>query len=61
MSSQTLVFRFPPEPSEYRLSDKKPSPGDVLSRNGDRWVVLTVEEQKDGATVVTLRAADKPA
>jgi hypothetical protein len=61
MSSETVVFRFPPEPSEYRLSDKKPNPGDVLSRNGDRWVVVSVDEHKDGATVVTLRPGDKPA
>jgi hypothetical protein len=55
LTSDTVVFRFPAEPSEYRLSDKKPSPGDVLSRNGDSWVVVSVEEHEDGTTVVTLR------
>jgi len=61
MSSDTVVLRFPPERSEYRLSEKKPNVGDVLKRNGDNWVVVTVDEDKAGTTVVTLRPGPKPA
>jgi hypothetical protein len=59
--SDTVVLRFPAAPTEYRLSDKKPRVGDVLKRNGDNWSVVTVEEDKDGTTVVTLRPGLKPA
>lgn len=60
MSSDAVVVRFPAAPSEYRLSDRKPNVGDVLKRNGDDWVVVTVEEERDGTTVVTLRPGLKP-
>jgi hypothetical protein len=59
--SDTVVFRFPPEKSEYRMSQKKPKVGDVLKRNGDNWVVVTVDEERNGTTVVTLRPGVKPA
>ena len=59
--SDTLVLRFPAEPSEYRLSEKKPNVGDTLKRNGDNWVVERVEEAKDGTCLVSLRPGIKPA
>jgi hypothetical protein len=60
-SSDAVTLRFPAGEREYRLSARKPNVGDVLKRNGDNWVVVTVEEQEDGTTVVTLRPGLKPA
>jgi hypothetical protein len=43
------------------MSDKAPKVGDVLKRDGDNWVVVSVEEAKDGTAVVTLRPGVKRA
>ena len=37
------------------MSEKTPAEGDILTRNGDNWVVEEVREADDGSTVVTLR------
>lgn len=61
MASDLVMVRYPTGAAEYRLSDKTPTVGDVLKRNGDNWIVVAVEEQKDGTTAVTLRPGLKPA
>jgi hypothetical protein len=61
VSSTALIYRFSRGGSEYRLSEKTPKVGDVLKRDGDNWVVVAVEVQADGTTVVTLRPGIKPA
>jgi len=61
MSSDLMTLRFGGEGAEYHLSDKKPNVGDVLKRNGDNWVVVAVDEDTDGSTIVTLRPGLKPA
>ena len=61
MSTDSVIVRYPTGRSEYRLSDKKPQVGDKLKRNGDYWIVEKVAEDKQGATVVTLRPGLKPA
>jgi hypothetical protein len=59
--SDVVTLRFPGRgASEYRLSETTPKVGDVLKRNGDTWIVTTVEKAKDGTAVVTLRAGPKP-
>jgi hypothetical protein len=55
MSSGAVTIHFPSGESEYRLSEKTPEIGDVLTRNGQNWVVAEVAEAKDGTSVVTLR------
>jgi hypothetical protein len=42
------------------MNDKAPEVGDVLTRNGDDWIVEEVAPSEDGTTVVTLRAGQKP-
>jgi hypothetical protein len=54
MSSGAVTIRFPMGRPEYHLSDKTPKVGDVLKRNGDNWVVVSIEDKKDGTSVVTL-------
>jgi hypothetical protein len=56
--SGAMTLHSHPEATEYRLSEKKPKVGDEVKRNGDTWVVIGVEEGKDGDTVVTLRPVD---
>jgi hypothetical protein len=55
LSGGAMTFDFHPEPTEYRLSAKKPKVGDEIKRNGDTWVVIDVQDGKDGDTIVTLR------
>lgn len=61
MSSDLAVVRIPNGGSEYHFGDKQPEVGDVLTRNGDSWVVQDVAPAKDGSSLVTLRPADRPA
>ena len=37
------------------MRDKEPRVGDVLTRNGDNWIVEAVTEAENGSTLVTLR------
>lgn len=60
MASSLIAVRLPTG-TEFRLSDKTPKVGDVLKRNGDNWVVVSVEQQEDGSTAATLRPGLKPA
>ena len=59
MASDLIAVRLPTG-TEYRLSDKTPKIGDVLKRNGDNWVVVSIEERADGTTAITLRPGLKP-
>lgn len=61
MSSTTVLFRFPAERSEYRLNERTPKVGDLLERNGNDWVVVTVDEPNGRATIVTLGHRPKSA
>jgi hypothetical protein len=56
--SEVVTLRYP-HGSEYEMSDKAPQVGDVLKRSGDSWVVVSVEEARDGTSVVTLRPGVK--
>ncbi len=56
-----MAMYFTGEGTEYRLSEKLPKVGDVLKRNGDDWVVVVIDEQQYGASVVKLRPGLKPA
>ena len=60
MSSDLLTVRFPSGETEFRMSEKPPSVGDVLKRNGDHWIVEEVTPSEDGTTLVTLRPGPKP-
>jgi hypothetical protein len=53
--SDLLTVRYPSGVTEFRMSDQAPEVGDVLTRNGDNWVVEEVHEGDDGSTVVTIR------
>ena len=56
--SELQIVRFPSGDVEYRLSQGQPlQAGDVLTRNGDDWVVKEVGEQADGTTLVVLALA----
>ena len=55
ISSALHTIRYPSGETEYRMSEKTPAEGDILTRNGDNWVVEEVREADDGSTVVTLR------
>jgi hypothetical protein len=62
MSSELVVVRFPDGRAEYQLSNREtPEAGDVLTRNGDSWVVQEVAHAKDGSSLVTLRPVEEPA
>jgi len=37
------------------MRDKDPQVGDILTRNGDNWIVEAVTEAENGSTLVTLR------
>lgn len=50
MSSALHTIRYPSGASEFRSIEKQPNVGDVLTCNGDNWVVEEVHEN-----VVTLR------
>jgi hypothetical protein len=49
------IFVLFPSGTEYRLSEQVPAVGDALKRDGDDWVVATVEKRSDGTAVVTVR------
>lgn len=56
-----ISIRYSDGASEFRLSENTPKIGDVLKRNGDRWVVVEVRHEKDGTSTVILRPGLKPA
>ncbi len=58
MSSDIIAIRWPTGVTEFRLGETKPKVGDVLQQNGDKWLVVTVEQQSDGTAAVTLRPLD---
>lgn len=53
--SDLLTVRYPSGETEFRMRDKEPRVGDVLTRNGDNWIVEAVTEAENGSTLVTLR------
>ncbi len=53
--SDLLTVRYPSGETEFRMHDKDPQVGDVLTRNGDNWIVEAVTEAENGSTLVTLR------
>ena len=55
MTSVLHTIRYPSGETEFRMSENTPNVGDILTRNGDNWVVEEVREAEDGSTVVTLR------
>ena len=58
--SDLLTVRFPSGATEFRMTDTSPEVGDVLTRNGDTWVVDAVIPSEDGTTVVALRPGHTP-
>ena len=50
-----ISIRYSDGQSEFHLSEKTPKVGDVLKRNGDNWVVVEVQPEKDGTSTVILR------
>lgn len=56
-----MVYRLPTGITEYRLSDKAPKVGDVLSQGDNNWIVAEVQEQRDGTTLITVRPELKSA
>ena len=53
--SELLTVRYPSGETEFRMRDKEPHVGDVLTRNGDEWIVEAVTQAGNGTTLVTLR------
>jgi hypothetical protein len=53
--SDLFTVRYPSGETEFRMRDNEPQVGDVLTRNGDNWVVEAVTEAENGSTLVTLR------
>ena len=51
MASATLQFG---SNTEFVVSETTPKVGDVLTRNGDTWEVVEVEEHDDGTSTVIL-------
>ena len=56
MSSALHTIRYPTGETEYRVIATAPEAGDVLTRNGARWLVERVTEGLDGSVEVTLAA-----
>ena len=57
-AAEAVTLRFLPLGTEYRLSTREPAIGDIMKRDGDRWIVVDVRKDAQGNTVVTLRAVD---
>lgn len=53
MSGQSLTVRFPTQ-TEFWYSENVPAVGDVVERNGSRYVVTSSEKAGDERYVVTL-------
>ena len=49
-----LTVRYPTGETEYRTSPTPPNVGDVLSRNGDGWIVEQVTTSEAAGIVVRL-------
>jgi hypothetical protein len=56
----TIVFRFPPGPTEYRLLATAPKVGDRYEHGGLHWIVDSLETTSEGEVVVTLLPVDAP-
>ena len=59
--SDLATMQYGSEATAYILSGKKPKVGDVLTRNGDTWVVVEIKGGTDGKSTVVLQPGDKPA
>jgi hypothetical protein len=59
MSDLAMQYGF--EATEYILGGKRPKVGDVLTRNGDSWIVVEIKEGADGKSTVVLQPGVKPA
>jgi len=55
---EAVTLRFLPVGTEFRLSARKPKIGEIMSRDGDKWIVVDVRDDGKGNTVVTLRPID---
>ena len=55
MPSAVVTFRFPNGETQFRTTEEPLEPGDVLKSRGDRWIVASVVNAKDGSSVVTLK------
>ena len=55
MSPALHTIRYPSGETEYRMSDNAPKVGEILRRNGHKWLVQEVVEAVGGTTIVTLR------
>jgi len=55
-----LAMQDGSEATEYILSGKKPKVGDVLTRNGDAWIVVEIKDGTDGKSTVVLQPGVKP-
>ena len=56
MSSALHTIKYPTGVTEFRVSEKPPAVGDILTRDGDTWIVEEVHTTGRGTTAVTLRA-----
>ena len=54
MTSQMLAYRFPAG-TDHRTREV-PKKGDVVTKAGERWVVVEVAENDDSPCVVTPKA-----
>ncbi len=56
----TVIVRFPDGTTQYRLTDRAFSEGDVIGQNGHSWIVSeVVDARQSGASpTVTLRVSD---
>jgi hypothetical protein len=52
--TQLVTYRFPPN-TEFRVTERPPKVGDVVTRGGGEWRVVEVSTERDGHVSVTLR------
>jgi hypothetical protein len=57
---RTVIVRFPDGTTQYWLTDRAFSKGDVIGQNGQRWIVSEVLGPNGSGTdiTVTRRASD---
>jgi hypothetical protein len=58
MGTDLLSVRFPEGSTEFTFAAHAPRVGDRLKRGDQEWVVLAVETDANGNTVVSLGPAD---
>ena len=54
MASESLTIRFPSGAWEYAKTERVPSVGDTLVRDGETWFVAGVTESVDDHRVITM-------